>query len=222
VGASRVININLHGIGEPGRELEPGEDDYWISHAAFLSVLDAVADHPGVRLSFDDGNASDVELALPALTERGLTADFFVLAGRLGTPGSVDADGVRELAAAGMTVGSHGMHHRSWREVRGEDRADEFVEARRVLRDVIGAEVTSAACPRGQYDRRVLADLRRLGYRTVFTSDPRPAAAGGWLQPRFTVRCADTGETVRAAMLAPRPLAERAATGVKGAVKRWR
>ena len=55
-----------------------------------------------MRISFDDGNASDLEIGLPALLERGLTATFFVLAGRLGRPGSLDAD---EVARCSRTAG---------------------------------------------------------------------------------------------------------------------
>ena len=52
-----------------------------------------------MRLSFDDGNSSDVEIALPALRERGLPRRFFVVAGRLDRPGSLSRDDVRELHA---------------------------------------------------------------------------------------------------------------------------
>ena len=49
----------------------------------------------------------------------------------------------------------------------------------------------------GSYDRRLLRDLKSLGYRAVHTSDRRPAKAGAWLQPRFSVVATDTGESVR-------------------------
>ena len=101
----RVVNVCFHGIGTPQRVLEPGEDSYWISRDTFLGVLDRVVDRDHVRLSFDDGNASDVEFALPALLERGLTATFFVVAGRLDQPGSLSRDDVRRLHDAGMTIG---------------------------------------------------------------------------------------------------------------------
>src|SRR5690349_7096366 len=102
----RVVNVCFHGIGTPQRELEPGEAPYWVSEAAFHEVLDEIAGWPRIRISFDDGNASDLDLALPALVERGLTADFFVLAGRLESEGSLDVDAVRELCRAGMTIGT--------------------------------------------------------------------------------------------------------------------
>jgi peptidoglycan/xylan/chitin deacetylase (PgdA/CDA1 family) len=222
MASGRVTNVCFHGIGTPQRELEPGEDVYWVAEDRFRRILDEVAAWPGVRISFDDGNASDLEIGLPALLERGLTADFFVLAGRLGQPGSLDEDGVRELRRHGMAIGTHGMWHRSWRGMDPRERQEEFVAARERLADVAGAPVDAAACPRGQYDRRVLADLRRQGYTRVYTSDRRPARAGSWLQPRFSVRRDDEPATLRLEALSPAPLARRTRNAAVGVVKRWR
>ena len=93
--------------------------------------------------------------------------------------------------------------------------------ARDRLATVTGAPVDAAACPRGQYDRRVLTDLRRQGYTRVYTSDRRPARAGSWLQPRFSVRRDDEPATLRAEALSPVPLARRARNTAVGVVKRW-
>ena len=82
----RVINLTVHGIGPAERELDPCEDDTWVSIEQFERVLDAVVGRDDVRVTFDDGNASDVTIALPRLLDRGLTAEFFVLAGLLGKP----------------------------------------------------------------------------------------------------------------------------------------
>lgn len=53
-----------------------------MSVAQFAQVLEAVAKRSDVRISFDDGNASDVEVALPRLVD--LTAEFFLPAEMLG------------------------------------------------------------------------------------------------------------------------------------------
>ena len=39
----------------------------WLDPDRFLRVLDSVVGRDDVRITFDDGNASDVEHALPAL-----------------------------------------------------------------------------------------------------------------------------------------------------------
>ena len=212
----------FHGIGEPGRVLEPGEAPYWISHEVYLDILDVLADDPRVRISFDDGNASDIRLGLPGLLERGLDATFFVLAGRLDRLGSLGTADVRELAARGMGIGTHGMDHRPWRGLDPASRRRELEEARRVLRGITGRPVTGAALPLGRYDRVLLAQLRALGYTEVSTSDRRWAREGAWLQPRFSVRDGDTADTVRKVFLGRQSPVRRTERALVGTVKRWR
>ncbi|AEV84001.1 glycosyl transferase family 2 [Actinoplanes sp. SE50] len=216
------FNILFHGIGTPRRDLEPGEDQYWITEDAFHAILDEVAAWPAVSLSFDDSNSSDIEIALPALLDRGLTAEFFVLAGRLDQPGSLGEADLRDLLKQGMAVGTHGMHHHPWRGLTADTTRSELADARDRISAVIGRPVTRAACPLGRYDRGTLGALRRLGYTTVFTSDRRPARPGRWLQPRFSVYRDDTPSTVRAATQGSRRLPVRLRNAAAGVVKRWR
>lgn len=222
MSANSVVNVCFHGVGTPQRELEPGEAPYWVSESAFQRILDELAEWPDVRISFDDGNASDVEIGLPALVERGLDAQFFLLAGRLDQPGSVSSDGIRELRARGMTIGSHGMRHRSWRGLTAQEQVEEFVTARDRLAEVAGTPVTLAACPLGRYDRQVLSALRGHGYTTVYTSDRRAARDGSWLQPRYSVMEGDSPESLRAQIRTTPPLTRRVRATAVGVVKRWR
>lgn len=218
----RVVNVCFHGVGTPRRELEPGEDVYWTRRDAFLEVLDAMVGREDVRLSFDDGNGSDTEIALPALQERGLTATFFVVAGRLNRPGSLSRDDVRQLHAAGMPIGNHGMWHRPWRGLDPARAREELVTAREVLADVIGVPVRDAALPLGRYDRHLLTRLKALDYRSVQTSDRRWARTDQWLQPRFSIRRNDTADSVAHDVLRPSPVPRRARGALVGIVKRLR
>jgi peptidoglycan/xylan/chitin deacetylase (PgdA/CDA1 family) len=217
-----VINLTFHGIGTPARSLELGEDKYWIGRDPFLAILDELHGRANVRLTFDDGNSSDVDVALPALADRDMEAAFFIVAGRLGTPGSVDIDGVRALMAHDMTIGTHGMAHRPWRGLSADDLRVELIDAREVISDACGASVDAAALPLGQYDRRVLAALRESGYRVVYSSDGRRARVGAWFQPRYTVRAGDTPGSIRRSVLESRPARERLRTELIGVAKRWR
>lgn len=186
-----TINLTFHGVGELSRAWERGEDRFWLQADSLESVLDSVAERPDVRISFDDGNVSDVEHALPALRRRGLRATFFVVAGRLGTPGFLDESGVRALSDAGMGIGCHGMRHRPWRRLSDEALREELVVARRTLEAILERPVTEAACPFGSYDRRVLRFLRREGYEHVYTSDGGLTRPGAWLQPRSSLERGD-------------------------------
>lgn len=213
--SKRLINLTFHGIGSVERELESGEDAVWISRERFTTVLDAVAGRDDIHITFDDGNRSDVIHALPALRERGLTATFFVVAGRLDAPGFLSADDVRALAHEGMTIGSHGMRHRPWRDLDASALDDELVAAKLALEKVVDLPVTTAACPFGAYGRRSLAALRRAGYAHVYTSDRGPTSGDAWLQARTTITEAGPLEPILAGHSSlPRRM--------KQVLKRWR
>ena len=218
----RSINLTFHGVGTPPRSLDPGEDRVWVSDARFLALLDCAAGRRDIAISFDDGNASDVERALPALRDRDLQATFFVVAGRLGEPHFLDQDGVRALADAGMDIGCHGMHHRRWRGLEAGALDEELVEAKALLEQVAGGSVTRAACPFGSYDRRVLRRLRGSGYQHVYTSDRGTARPGDFIQARNSVGPDDDPSLLdRIAALettSPKLLRRR----TKLVIKRWR
>lgn len=191
------INLCFHGIGTITEERETGEARYWVSEVLFLRILDEVRQNPRVRLSFDDGNVSDVSTALPALVERNLSATFFALAGRLADPASLGSADLRELRAAGMEIGTHGWTHRPWRGLDDGQARLELLQARSALVDASGGPVRDAALPLGRYDRRLLGRLKRIGYRTVYTSDRFPARPAAWLQARYSITAADTVESIR-------------------------
>jgi peptidoglycan/xylan/chitin deacetylase (PgdA/CDA1 family) len=215
------LNLCFHGIGTCETEREPGEARYWMTEAVFLGVLDALRERTDVALSFDDGNLSDADIALPALEERGLRATFFALAGRLEEPSSLSAGDLRDLRAKGMGIGSHGWKHVAWRGLDEGEAQREFIDARTVLEEASGATITEAALPLGRYDRRVLSGLKRAGYRRVFTSDRFPARPGSWLQARYSVTADDTVESVMA-IVDHRPGVGDARNLAKSMVKRVR
>jgi peptidoglycan/xylan/chitin deacetylase (PgdA/CDA1 family) len=219
----QILNLCFHGIGTPGRELEPDEDLYWVTVEQFEGFLEVIADYSSVRITFDDGNASDIEYAMPALRRRNLTAEFFIVSGRLDQPGSLTAADAKSLVRAGMTVGSHGMRHVSWRTVDDRELSEELAGAAAVIARAAGRPVRQVACPFGSYDRRVLKTIRRCGFDRVYTVDGGPARRDAWLQSRYTIRAADTPadieRRVRSLKGSPVPAAVR---GAKSLVKRWR
>jgi peptidoglycan/xylan/chitin deacetylase (PgdA/CDA1 family) len=178
--------LTFHGLGEPPGSVPDSERDVWVPAEWFEAIVD-VLPRAGVSLAFDDGNVSDIEHALPALTRRERIARFFPLTGRLDSAGYLSADDIAQLSAAGMKIGSHGMRHRDWRGLTEAELTEELVASREVLADLVSTDITEAACPFGSYDRRVLRALRASGYERVFTSDGGTHAVGSWLCSRTTV-----------------------------------
>ncbi len=178
--------LTFHGLGDPPRAIGTAERDVWLPMTWFAAIVDALP-AVGIGLAFDDGNVSDLNHALGVLTARGRTARFFVLAGEIGAPGRLNAEQIAQLHAAGMTIGSHGLQHRDWRRLTSGELELELGLSRHRLAEIVDADVREAACPFGSYDRRVLAALRRAGYRRVYTSDGAGRSAESWLMPRMTV-----------------------------------
>jgi peptidoglycan/xylan/chitin deacetylase (PgdA/CDA1 family) len=217
-----VVNLTVHGIGPTVRQLDPDEDSAWVEIAQFEQVLDAAAGRPDVRITFDDGNASDLEIALPRLLKRGLVAEFFVLAGELGQPGRLDHDGVRELRKSGMAIGSHGWAHRDWRRLDARQATEEIVEANQVLTEIVGEPVSRVAIPFGSYDRHVLRRLRQAQVTRAYTSDGGRAQRESWLQARNSLRRDLDAEWIGQVLDGKPSLPLRARRVVAGTVKRIR
>jgi peptidoglycan/xylan/chitin deacetylase (PgdA/CDA1 family) len=185
----QILNLNFHGIGRPiGRDFGRNERDYWVTPETFMATLDACVGRDDISLSFDDGNWSDVEVALPLLRQRGLQATFFIVPSWLGEPGFMSKQDLKELVAAGMTIGNHGLQHHDWTTLEPDKLEHEVTQGRRLLEELTSTEVHTVAIPFGAYSDTVLDTLRRQAYEHVYTSDGGTADPGAWLQPREHLR----------------------------------
>jgi len=181
------VILNFHGVGPIPRPIDPGEHNCWLEQDFFNAVLDLIPGQSHVQITFDDGNVSDLEIALPALIKRGLKAAFYICSGRLDQPTFLNSSQLRQLQDHGMTIGCHGVDHLPWRELSSDKLNHEIVESKNALEKVCGCTVDRAACPFGSYNRRVLAGLHRAGYQVVYTSDGGTSSSRQWLQARTTV-----------------------------------
>jgi peptidoglycan/xylan/chitin deacetylase (PgdA/CDA1 family) len=187
VKAYESVILNFHGIGPILRQVGERERNCWLDLGHFLAILDLVRNLPHVIMTFDDGNLSDVEISLPALSRRGLTATFFICSGRVDRPSFLCREHIRQLQTQGMYIGSHGIAHRQWTGLKPQELGTELRESRRALENICGVPIVGAACPFGEYDRSVLRELRLAGYRRVYTSDGGWASENSFLMARNTI-----------------------------------
>ncbi len=216
--------INFHGIGDPGRTLEPGEAPYWLSQEQFEHVLDQIAATPdpaAIQITFDDGNLSDHDIALPALINRGLRARFFVLTGRLGQAGSLHKAHLHSLQDAGMQIGSHGIDHVSWPTLDDAALRQELETSRTQLEEICGRSITEAGIPFGRYDARVLRALRASGYTTAWSSDGGQWRQGAFLRPRTSLRGDMSSAEMRAILSGHMPALRRLRRAIGMTRRRW-
>lgn len=159
--------------------------------------------HAGlVGLTFDDGYADFLTNAVPLLHRYEFTATVYTLPGRLGGTNEWDRlgprkpllteDGIRETAAAGMEIGSHGLRHTDLTQADDALLADETRGSREALREITGAEVTGFCYPYGTVDERAMAAVRRAGYRYAVGIDPGQLT-GLFALPRLHIGQEDNG-----------------------------
>jgi peptidoglycan/xylan/chitin deacetylase (PgdA/CDA1 family) len=146
-----------------------------------------------VGLTFDDGYADFLQHAAPVLARHGMTGTVYVVAGRLGGTNTWDdgprldlvtAAQVREIAAAGHEVGSHTLTHVRLAGAPRATLAAEVGASKRVLEDVLQAEVPGFCYPWGIFDAAAAEAVRVAGYdHACVTGDHLPG-------DRFTLpRC---------------------------------
>jgi peptidoglycan/xylan/chitin deacetylase (PgdA/CDA1 family) len=126
-----------------------------------------------VGITFDDGFDNLVEAALPTLLRHGFTATMFIISGLLGrTAGWVaapmwplmSADQVRELADAGMEIGSHSITHPYLTGLAPQQLEAEVNDSKATLSELIGAPIRGFAYPYGAMDAAARLVVRDAGY----------------------------------------------------------
>ncbi|MBV8144387.1 MAG: polysaccharide deacetylase family protein [Gammaproteobacteria bacterium] len=125
-------------------------------------------------LTFDDGGASAPTRIMPALRQRSWPAHFFVTTDRIGTPGFMTPQGVRELHGAGHVVGTHSASHPArMSSLPYELMCREWSDSRARLEDLLGTAVTVASVPGGYYSPAVARAAAQAGIGVLFTSEPQ-------------------------------------------------
>lgn len=216
------IILNLHGIGTPERVLEPGEEPYWLSVEQFQDIVSFAASMRGkIKCAFtiDDSNLSDATIAGPFLARMGFSAQIFVLTGRIGQKGSLDQIAIRDLLDMGHTIGSHGNAHRDWKTLDEGELVDEIHTPRKRLQDLTGQTIDAAGLPFGGYNREVLAEARRAGFKRLYSSDGGIARNGDWPAGRTSLR-RDMSSARMRALFDPEPLFVRLKRRIKAEIKK--
>ncbi len=125
-----------------------------------------------VILTFDDGYADNLEIALPLLQAGGFRGTFFPSVSHLNRPGMLTWEGAGELLAAGMEIGSHGLGHEILGGWSQEQLRREVEESRRLLEEKLGRPVRYFSLPRGYLPPALPRLARAAGYRGLCTSRP--------------------------------------------------
>jgi peptidoglycan/xylan/chitin deacetylase (PgdA/CDA1 family) len=123
-----------------------------------------------VCLTFDDGTTDHRHVA-ELLSSYGLAGTFFVITGRLGTPGHLSEEDVRAMAAQGHRLASHSVTHRHLTSLSSAELARELADSRGQLEPLTQSPVDWFAPPGGVYSEAVIDAALAVGYKVVRTMD---------------------------------------------------
>ena len=148
---------------------------------------------PGaVLLTFDDGGSSFHHPIAPLLEARGWRGHFFITTDRIGAPGFLTEDQIRDLHRRGHIIGSHSCSHPVRMAALGRDALlREWRQSLDRLSTLLGEPVTIASVPGGYYSRQVGESARAAGVTALFTSEPTSQTAsvnGCLLLGRFSLQ----------------------------------
>jgi peptidoglycan/xylan/chitin deacetylase (PgdA/CDA1 family) len=124
-------------------------------------------------LTFDDGGVSASTHVANRLEARQWRGIFFITTDRIGTPGFLTVDEIRDLASRGHVIGSHSRSHpRRMSSCPPDEVRAEWHESVRVLTEMLEAPVTHASVPNGSFSRSVGMEASAAGIRYLYTSNP--------------------------------------------------
>jgi peptidoglycan/xylan/chitin deacetylase (PgdA/CDA1 family) len=122
-------------------------------------------------ITFDDGYLDNYTLAFPALRRVLLKATFFVIVSRIGQPGYMTWDHLREMQAHGMEIQSHTLTHPHLETLPAAAIRIELRESRAILENELKTSVDFISFPNGSYDETVIQTAAEAGYAGSCTSD---------------------------------------------------
>ena len=147
-----------------------------------------------VGITFDDGYTNVLEAAVPVLQRHRFGATAFIISDRLGATNEwdegpawplLDADGVRELAGAGIEIGSHGATHMRLAGANATQLATEVGASRVRLSTLVGAEIRGFAYPYGSMDAAARRAVCEAGYEYACAVETRMNEIGLMALPRI-------------------------------------
>lgn len=197
----RVPIICYHSVTSDPARVESDPHKQSIPLKLFLSHLDYLQEHHNVVslsqyvnarrnnlrlpdrsvvLTFDDGFEDFYTVAAPHLNQRQLPATIFIITGHPSgqfVPNGesfLSWDQIRELAAAGIEIGSHTCSHLPLSELSLEEVTKELSESRALLESNVGCSPIPLSYPFGQTSESISRSAQSLGFTCAIASDSGP------------------------------------------------
>jgi peptidoglycan/xylan/chitin deacetylase (PgdA/CDA1 family) len=196
----RPVILAYHGVGQSSLEDDPYllrvrpdrfraqiEAVLWAGYS-FVTMAEFARQMTGDRerptghavVTFDDGMQDNYENAMPLLSEYGIRATVYVIAGTIGRanpwmrPGlghrMMTESELRELVSAGWDLGAHSMTHPDMSTLPYDWCLREMIDSKRTLEELAGLPVETFAYPFGSFGPAAVAAAQAAGFTAAVST----------------------------------------------------
>jgi peptidoglycan/xylan/chitin deacetylase (PgdA/CDA1 family) len=117
-----------------------------------------------VLITFDDGNLDNYTNAFPIMKRYGFTGVLYIVGNYIGVDNYLNADQLKEMAAAGWEIGSHTMNHHDLTKLSAPQKQYEIAGSREFLEQELGVPILTFAYPFGLDDCGIMNSVYSAGY----------------------------------------------------------
>lgn len=122
-----------------------------------------------VTTSWDDGDPCDIKIA-DFLASRELAGTFYVpITGYHGGNTLAPAN-LRALSSQGFEIGAHSLSHKCLTSLSAAELVRDVTTCKEMLEQRIDREVSMFCYPKGRYDRNIVREVKRAGYKGARTT----------------------------------------------------
>ncbi len=173
------------------------------SLSSFVSVDDAVSvidgkpiKRPAIVVTIDDSYADAIDF-LPIAKQYRIPVALFILSDpentnrrELGHTGDLLSwEQIKMLRTEGWTIGCHSATHADFRHLTDEQLRQEITQSKKIIEEKISGTVEHFAYPKGVFDDRIIAAVKRAGYKAGWSIEPGcvTVKSDRWKLPRTII-----------------------------------
>lgn len=174
ISDEEIIERNLYSI--PLNEFEKQmawlyQNGYKTLRLAELSSSPYPDEKKYVMLTFDDGYSCGFKNILPVLKKYQFTGAFFIITEKIGQKNYLSLEQLIDLNNSEMEIGSHSVSHSILTKLDICALKKEISNSKATLERILRCSVDAISIPRGFYNKRVIEEIIRAGYKMIFTSN---------------------------------------------------
>ena len=124
-----------------------------------------------VVLQFDDGDEDNYKYAFPILKKYGFPAMEFLVSDKVGTPGFLTWDQVKEMEKYNFLAGSHTRHHVYLPKVSLAQAQEEIAGSKKIIEDHLGHSINYFCYPSGGFTEDVKRLVKEAGYKAAVSTN---------------------------------------------------